>query len=152
MCRLCHLLISLINFVTLEYISELHGLPFVSCRGPCGLFQVLENIAKQCGLHLDSAPSSPQKIDAPEARKPNLVTMEITKFQDIIFYLSDTANTLAAFLDIYEKAAKSFLVGDFPIRYSVFQCFVLVSYISTQTHSYLSNYASIMRYMFNKPR
>ena len=80
------------------------------------IHQVLENIANKCGLHLDSAPSSPQKIDGPDAGKSPLATMPITQFQDVIFYLSDTAHTLSSFLDVYPQAAEAFLLTDFPMR------------------------------------
>ncbi|ELT91381.1 hypothetical protein CAPTEDRAFT_220768 [Capitella teleta] len=79
------------------------------------ILHVLNSVCQKCGLECDSAPSSPQKLQT--SGPTSLTTMPISEFQDLVFYVSDTAQTLFNFLDVYDAAAKHMIQDDFPVKW-----------------------------------
>lgn len=65
---------------------------------------VLYGIAEKCGVNLGSMSGSPVKLNPVQADRYPLVSMPLSEFQDIVFYISDTANTIWSFLNVSEES------------------------------------------------
>ncbi|XP_071095165.1 activating signal cointegrator 1 complex subunit 2-like [Haliotis cracherodii] len=69
------------------------------------IIQVLENTQDMCGV---TSSFTPEKLGKARSKDPRLHTMTVKEFQDVIFYLADTAITISNFLDVYPPAAHIF--------------------------------------------
>ncbi|KAK7467743.1 hypothetical protein BaRGS_00037018 [Batillaria attramentaria] len=73
------------------------------------ILQVLSNICIKCGLETDASGLTPQKLaEGGCSVEADLVTMELSEFQDVLFYLADTAVTLTGLAHAYEKVIPAF--------------------------------------------
>ena len=70
------------------------------------LLKVLVNIATKCGLELEPAGLTPQKLNSGHNHPVDMVTMEIGELMEVMSYLADTAITLTSFLSVYPPASK----------------------------------------------
>lgn len=101
--------------------------------------QVFENIQQKCGLLHPSGSSSPQKLTNPTKDKSLLVSMAISEFQDIVFYMADIGITLSSFLEVYTPAADIFLKENFINRY--------IMYLILFVYGFPRQYLNIVFYM-----
>ncbi|XP_012941572.1 activating signal cointegrator 1 complex subunit 2, partial [Aplysia californica] len=72
------------------------------------ILQVFTNIAARCGVQLESSLMAPQKLEDSVASGNNLSSMSSSDLEDIVHYLSDTADTLHRFLDVHPPACQIF--------------------------------------------
>ena len=76
---------------------------------------MFDTILDKCDVKSDSAPSTPQKLYA-SSTKLSVIAMSLSEFEDILLYLSDTANTLQAFIEVYPRAAHAFHMAEFTTK------------------------------------
>lgn len=102
------------------------------------IIQVLINISVRCGIQLDNAQLSPQKLEESAAAK-SLTTLTSDDLADVVLYLSDTADTLHRFLELYTPACHIFHQFSFcPILANFFDSVIPELVMAVKQHPFQS--------------